>query len=659
MDLMVEKRLEYLRLLANLYPTIAAASTEIINLSALLSLPKGTEHFISDIHGEYEAFLHVLKNGSGSIKRKMDEIFATDLDAEDIRTLATLIYYPEQKFPLILKTLADREAWYRQTLFRLIQICRVMSSKYTRTQVREALPENFAYVIEELLHEQESIGSRQEYFNSIIDTIISIGRAKAFIVALSQLIQRLAIARLHILGDVFDRGPGAHIIMDRLIDYHAVDVQWGNHDILWMGAAAGSEACIANVIRICLRYSNLETLEEGYGISMLPLATFALDTYHEPPGKQFTPKPTDREEFTQNELDLMARMQKAIAVIQLKLEGQIIHRRPDFNMQDRLLLDKIDLQSGTVNLDGSNYPLNDVHFPTLNPQNPYQLTEQEMNVADRLVLSFANCEKLQRHTRFLYSKGSMYQVFNGNLLYHGCILMNSDGSFQSFNLDGKKYETKAYMDLFDRLARQAYFAADPQIKQYGLDTIWYLWCGPKSPLYGKDKMTTFERYFIDDPTTHIERKNSYYDLRDEEETASRILREFGLDPENDHIINGHVPVRVKKGESPVKAGGKLLVIDGGFSKAYQEQTGIAGYTLIFNSYGFLLTSHDPFTSIRDAIENESDLRSQTEILERNNLRIRVKDTDIGRDIQKKIEELESLLEAYRAGLIKEKSLERE
>lgn len=682
MDPIQAERLDYLRLLAGLYPTIPAASTEIINLSARLNLPKGTEHFISDVHGEHEAFLHVLKNGSGSIRRKIDEIFEHELGEDEKRTLATLIYYPRRKLPLALKRIEDPEAWYRQTLSRLIRICRVVSSKYTHSQVHAALPQGFAGVIEELLHEHEASGDRQDYHASIIAAIIATGRAGAFIRALAELIQHLAIARLHILGDVYDRGPGPHVIMDRLLDYHAVDVQWGNHDIVWMGAAAGGEACLANVIRICLRYSNLETLEEGYGISLMPLATFALETYPQPPGEQFTPKPTGREEYTQNELDLMARMQKAIAVMQLKLEGQIIQRRPEFGMHDRLLLDKIDLQGGTVDIGGRTYLLNDTHFPTLDPERPYELSAEESALLERLALSFANCEKLQHHARFLYSKGGMYLVYNGNLLYHGCILMDEDGSFQTISLDDSGgfdrlyhrnhpdsttcdregssaagspgLDTQAYMDLFDRLARQAYFGTDPGVKQYGSDVMWYLWCGPRSPLYGKDKMATFERYFVDDPGTHRESKNAYYQYRDEQATAERILKAFGLDPQNAHIINGHVPVRVKKGESPVKAGGKLLVIDGGFSKAYQDKTGIAGYTLISNSYGFLLASHDPFTSVRDAIENESDLRSSTEILERNRARIRVRDTDEGREIAKKIEELKALLEAYREGLIKER-----
>ncbi len=644
--------LSFLQLLAQQYPSIQAASMAIINLSPNLNLPKGTEHFISDVHGEYEAFAHVLKNGSGSIRRKIEEIFANTLLEHEKRNFATLIYYPEQKLPLILKNVENKAEWYRITLFRLIKLCRVVSSKYTRTAVREALPDDFAFVIEELLHEQEAVENKQKYYQSVIDTIISTDRANAFIVAMARLIQRLAIARLHVIGDVYDRGPGAHIIMDRLVDYHSVDVQWGNHDILWMGAAAGSEACLANVIRICLRYGNMETLENGYAVSLLPLASFAMELYADDPCEHFFPKKT-AEEFTANELQLMSKMHKAITMIQLKLEAQIIQRRPQYDMADRLMLDKIDFEKGTICLNGKEHPLLDTHLPTVDPKNPYALTKKEQFVLEKLRLSFANSERLQRHVRFLYSKGSLYLIYNGNLLYHGCIAMNPDGSFASVNVDGESYQAKGFMDRLDRLARQGYFASDPEQKQYGMDVMWYLWSGSHSPLFGKDKMATFERYFIADPTAHAEGKNAYYALRDKPETAVKILQEFGLDPKTARIVNGHVPVEVKKGESPVKANGRLIVIDGGFSKAYQNKTGIAGYTLIHNSYGFLLASHAPFESTQRAIEDELDIHSKTEILEANYARIRVRDTDEGREIQTKIRQLEALLEAYRTGLIKE------
>lgn len=644
--------LSFLQLLAQQYPSIQAASMAIINLSANLNLPKGTEHFISDVHGEYEAFAHVLKNGSGSIRRKIEEIFSNALLEQEKRNFATLIYYPEQKLPLILKNIENKAEWYRITLFRLIRLCRVVASKYTRTAVREALPDDFAFIIEELLHEQESVENKQRYYQSIIDSIIATGRGNAFVVAMAQLIQRLAIAHLHVIGDVYDRGPGAHIIMDKLLDYHSVDVQWGNHDILWMGAAAGSEACLANVIRICLRYGNMETLENGYAISLLPLASFAMEMYANDPCERFQPKETF-EEYTANELALMSKMQKAIAIIQLKVEAQIIQRRAHFEMADRLLLDKINHETGTICLNGKEHPLLDTHFPTVNPDNPYALTEKEHMVLEKLRLSFANSERLQRHVRFLYSKGSLYLVYNGNLLYHGCIGMKPDGSFASVRVDGETYRAKEFMDRLDRLARQGYFATDPDQKQYGMDAMWYLWSGSHSPLFGKEKMATFERYFVADPATHAEGKNAYYALRDKPETAAKILRAFGLDPKIARIVNGHVPVEVKKGESPVKADGRLIVIDGGFSKAYQAKTGIAGYTLIHNSYGFLLASHAPFESTQRAIEEELDMRSKTEILEANTTRIRVRDTDEGRQIQEKIHQLEALLEAYREGLIKE------
>ena len=647
--------LSYLRLLSKQYPSIQAASSEIINLSANLHLPKGTEHFLSDIHGEYEAFSHILKSGSGSIKRKIDEIFGREMTNGERRNLATLIYYPRQKLSLILESLEDPESWMRVTLFRLIQLCRAVSSKYPRAAVREALPGDFATIIEELLHEQEGIENKFEYYDSILNTIISIGSADAFIVALSELIQRLEIAHLHILGDIYDRSPGAHKIMDALIQYHSVDVQWGNHDILWMGAAAGSEACIANVIRMSMRYGNVETIENGYAISLLPLASFAMETYGEDPCELFDLHILGTEAYTENELRLLARMHKAITMIQLKLEAQIILRRPNYDMEDRLLLDKIDYHHGTLCLKGIDYPLLDTNFPTIDPERPYELTEEEKKLIEKLKLSFSNSEKLQQHMRFLLSRGGMYLVHNGNLLYHGCIPMNPDGTFTIYQEDGKEYRVRANMDRFERLVRQGILAEDPEHKRSGLDIMWYLWTGAQSPLFGKDKMATFERYFIADPATHKEKKNPYYDFRDMESTACRILEEFGLDPNTAHIINGHVPVKVKKGESPVKAGGKLLVIDGGFAKAYQAQTGIAGYTLIYNSYGLLLASHEPFESTQKAIDEEQDILFENVILETNYKRIRVQDTDHGKRLQQRIDELKALLEAYRSGLIKENS----
>lgn len=650
-----DRDLRYLELLARQYPTIQSASTEIINLSAILSLPKGTEHFLSDIHGENDAFLHVLKNGSGSLRRRIEELFSDSTLDQERRLLTLLIYYPDEMLSRLPAYVAseDRDDWYRVTLFRLTRVCRSVSSKYTRSKVRKALPPAFAYIIEELLHENEAAENKHEYYLSIIDTIISTGQAQAFIGAMAELIQRMNIDHLHIIGDVYDRGPGAHIIMDALLDYHSLDFQWGNHDILWMGAAAGGDACIANVIRICLRYSNMETLEGGYGIRMLPLATFAMNAYADDPCVQFLPKPGD-EEYTENELLLMARMHKAISIIQLKLEAQVIRRHPEFEMDDRLLLDKIDYGRGVIQLDGREYALNDSNLPTIDPVDPYALTEEEQGVVDRLRLSFLENDKLQAHVALLFRKGSMYRAFNGNLLYHGCIPMDAEGNFQPVSLDGQPVTGKAYLDQIDRLVRQGYFSHLPAQRQAGQDMMWYLWAGPKSSLFGKRKMATFERYFIDDKATHAEERNAYYTFRDKEETVRRILEEFGMDPDTSHIINGHVPVRVRRGESPVKAGGKLIVIDGGFARAYQNETGIAGYTLIFNSYGLLLASHEPFQSVQSLLENETDMLSRTQILQANARRIRVRDTDMGRDIQRQVDDLRALLDAYRAGVVKQR-----
>ncbi|MDU4961262.1 MAG: fructose-1,6-bisphosphatase [Sporomusaceae bacterium] len=646
--------LRYLRLLAEQYPSIQAASNAIIRLTALLQLPKGTEHFLSDIHGEHEAFSHVIKNGAGSIWRKLEEMFGRELSRQELRNLATLIYYPEQKLPLLLKATPQPAEWSRQTLFRLIRLCRLLTAKYRLETVRKYLPEQSAAIIEELLYEQETIESKQQYYNSLIDTIVATASAPSFIIALAELIQRLAIARLHVLGDIYDRGPGPHLILDALMEYHHVDLQWGNHDIIWMGAAAGSEACMANVIRICLRYGNMESLENGYGISLLPLASFALETYTADPCDRFMPKVLNKGDFTNPELRLMAQMHKAMTIIQFKLEGQMIKRRRHYQMEARLLLDKIDYRRGTIRLDETEYPLLDSYFPTIDPADVYRLTDAEQLVVDKLKLSFTHSKKLQQHVRFLFSKGGIYHIYNGNLLYHGCIAMNADGSFKAFSVDGRQFAGKAFLDRVDRLARQGYFADDnPEQKQYGMDLMWFLWCAPQSPLFGKEKMTTFERYFIADPETHIEPRNPYYDLRDSEETACKILAEFGLDPARGHIINGHVPVKVKKGEAPVKANGRMIVIDGGFAKAYQRETGIAGYTLISNSIGLLLAAHRPFASMQKAIAEEMDIDSETEIIETHPVRMRVGDTDDGKQIQCQIDDLKQLLAAYREGLIKE------
>lgn len=650
----IEEDLRYLKLLASKYPTIPDACTEIINLQAILNLPKGTEHFLTDIHGEYESFSHVLRNASGVIKRKINDIFGNSLRDCEKKELATIIYYPEQKLDIALREEDDIDDWYKITFHKLIKICRTISSKYTISKVRKALPPDFSYIIEELLHEQQSTFNKQEYYNGIIQTIIKIGRAKEFIVAISNLIQRLTIDRLHILGDIYDRGPGAHIILDALVNYHSIDIQWGNHDILWMGAAAGCESSIATVLRISTRYANLDTIEEGYGINLLPLATFAQDFYNDDPCKYFKPKVFPENNYADKDLNLISKMHKAITIIQFKLEGAIIKRRPHYEMQDRLLLDKIDYDKGTINIDGKEYILNDTNFPTIDPNEPFKLNEDERELIDKLKSSFLNSEKLQQHIRFLYSKGSMYLKYNSNLLYHGCISLSDDGSFKKMKIDGTTYSGKTYIDRTERIAREAYFGKEnSESKLYALDVIWYLWCGSDSPLFGKDKMTTFERYFISDKSAHTEVKNPYYKYRDDEATCNNILSEFGLNPNDSHIINGHVPVKTKQGESPIKANGKLLVIDGGFSKAYQPETGIAGYTLIYNSYGLLLASHAPFESTQKAIDEGKDILSSTIVLEKSTNRIRVRDTDIGLEIKDQIKNLESLLTAYRKGFIKE------
>lgn len=651
---MTEEKKNMLALLARQYNSVQKASTEVINLSAILNLPKGTEHFLSDIHGESEAFLHVLKNGSGSVRRKIEEVFGGTLMEEDKRHLASLIFYPEQRVPLMLKRVSDKDEFFKITLFRLVKICRIVTSKYTRSKVRKALPDAYSYIIEELLHEQESVLNKHDYYNSIIDSIVSTGRSHSFVVAICRFIQKMTVDHLHIIGDIYDRGPGAHIIMDALINYHTVDIQWGNHDILWMGAASGSMACIANVLRISLRYGNLSTLEDAYGISLLPLARFAMEVYGDDACEKFFPKNTGDIDMDYNEEQMIARMHKAITIIQTKLEGQIIKRRSHFQMDDRIIIESLDLEKGTVNVEGKEYELNDRHFPTFDKENPLKLSLKELEIMEKLTNSFKSSSNLRRHVRFLYEKGSMYLVHNNNLLYHGCISMNDDGSFDGFEVDGKVYAGRAFMDRVEMLARQAYFASEEDgSKLYGMDAVWYLWSGRKSPLYGKDKMASFERYFIDDGETHIENKNPYYKFRDNDMTARKILSEFDLDPQISHIINGHVPVAVKEGENPIKGEGRLIVIDGGFSKAYQPQTGIAGYTLVYNSHGMYLVSHKGFSSTKLAVEEEQDILTEDILLESAVNRLKVKDTDKGKKIQLHINQLNELLKAYGDGVLKE------
>ncbi len=648
------KNLKYLKLLAERYPTISDASTEIINLQAILNLPKGTEHFLTDIHGEYEAFVHVMKNASGVVKRKIEDRFSNILSQEEIKALATLIYYPEQKLDIIEKNEANIEDWYKITLYRLIEICRYCSTKYTRSKVRKALPKGFSYILEELLHESRAVYNKQDYYDEIINCIISINQAREFIIALSNLIQRLVVDRLHIIGDIYDRGPGAHIIMDKLMTHHSLDIQWGNHDILWMGAAAGSKVCIANAIRICLRYGNMETLEDGYGINLLPLATFSMEAYENDPCTCFTPIPDIKDCYSNKEEKFIARMHKAISIIQFKLEGEVIQRRPEFKMNHRLLLNGINLEEGSVTVEGKVYPLKDKNFPTIDPKNPYALTQEEYDVIEKLQYSFINSEKLKSHCDFLFSRGSMYLAFNSNLLFHACIPIEEDGSFSAFKVYDKELKGKALLDELERVGREGYFTTNKERKRYGQDILWYLWTGKHSPLFGKDKMTTFERYFIDDKETHKEKKNAYYKYRDSEEFCIRVLKEFNIDTPDAHIINGHMPVERKKGESPIKAGGKLLVIDGGFSKPYQKKTGLAGYTLIFNSFGLQLVAHQPFKSMEAAIKEETDIISTRIVLEKNVERKTVGDTDVGSELKNQIKDLMMLLSAYRSGIIKEK-----
>ena len=649
----IEKELKYLKILSKQYPSISKASTEIINLEAILNLPKGTEHFISDIHGEYEAFVHVLKNGSGVIKRKIEELFSSTIRESEKKTLATLVYYPEQKLALIEKEEDNIDDFYRIYIYRLVELCRYASSKYTRSKVRKLLPEDFKYIIEEFLNEHVEQVHKQNYYKSIVDTIISIDRAKEFIIAISKVIQKLVVDRLHIVGDIYDRGPRPDVVLDTLMDYHSVDIQWGNHDILWMGAASGEKTCIANALRISARYSNLDIIEDIYGINLLPLATFALEQYKSDPCNCFMPKGSAGETSTK-EKTLIAKMHKAISIIQFKLEGEVIKRRPEFEMDHRLLLDKINYEEGTINLKGNIYKLKDTNFPTIDPKNPYKLTKEEEIVIDKLVSSFKNSEKLQKHVSFLFSKGSIYLVSNGNLLIHGCVPLNEDKSFMKMKLQGQEYSGRELMDKMETLVREGYLFKDKtNQKQYGMDIMWYLWTGKCSSLFGKDDMTTFERYFIAEKETHKENKNTYFTLREDEDVCNKIFKEFELDTNESHIINGHVPVESKNGESPIKANGRIIAIDGGFSRAYQKKTGIAGYTLIYNSQSLQLVSHDPFTSTEEAIVNESDILSTTMLVEHKLSRKTVKDTDAGKKLLDEVDDLKLLLTAYKKGIIKE------
>ncbi len=654
----VEKDMRYLELLAQSFPTVAAASTEIINLQAILNLPKGTEHFLADLHGAFPPFQHVLKNASGNIKRKVSELFGNEIRESDKRELCTLIYYPEQKLELVKQTETDMNDWYHITIHQLVRVCRDVSSKYTRSKVRKALPADFSYIIQELLHERTEDTDKAAYVKMIINSIIDTGRADDFIIAICNVIQRLAIDKLHILGDIYDRGPGAHLILDLLRQYENWDIQWGNHDILWMGACAGNDACICNVIRLCLRYANLTTLEEAYGINLVPLATFAMETYGDDPCTEFMPRTTGgSEELDEKNARLTAMMHKAIAVLQFKVEAQIFHKHPEWGMEDRDLLSTMDLEKGTCQVDGKEYPMTSCRFPTIAGNDSYiTLTPEEDDLMKRLHHSFTVNEKLRKHIKLIFSHGCMYSIVNHNLLFHASCPLNADGSLKEVELyNGKKYCGKDLMHHTGMLIRSAFQGdTNPEERDYGIDYFLYLWCGPDSILFDKSKMATFERYFIADKATHKEEKGNYFKLRDNEDICDRIMDAFKVEGPNRHIINGHVPIHAADGENPIKANGKLMVIDGGFSQAYHKTTGIAGYTLVYHSRGFQLVQHEPFTSEEDAVKRGIDIKSTTQIVEMTAQRMLVADTDIGTELKKQVADLRELLYAYRHGFIKEK-----
>ena len=650
---------KYLRLLAKEYPTAVKIVTEIINLEAIMNLPKATEHFISDLHGEYDAVQHVLRNGSGNVKEKIREIFQGRLSTREMNQLATIVYYPEDKIDMIVDSLESEEEineFYSLTLLRITELCAFTVSKYTRSKVRKAIPADYAYIIEELLFKDTIMTNKEDYYEKIIKTVISLDRAPELIAAISHVIQRLVVDHLHVVGDIYDRGPFPDKIIDTFMDGHELDIQWGNHDVLWMGAASGSAACMANVIRICARYNNLEIIEDAYGISLRPLITFAEMIYKEDRYEPFMPKinTEDESKIFPEELRQIAKMNQAISIIQFKLEGEIIKRHPEFDMADRMVLDFINYETGTVKLDGKEYPMLCDYFPTVDPADPYRLTEEERLVVERLMTGFLNSERLQKHVQFLFSKGSMYLSYNDNLLFHGCVPLNPDGSFMELPIANVKYSGKALLDKYEEVLRKGYLNREGKKHNVRiLDLIWYLWEGKASSLFGKDKMTTFERLYVAEKETHIEKKNLYYEQRDNVELSHKILKEFGLDPNKGHIINGHTPVKEKIGENPLKADGKLIVIDGGFSKAYQNTTGLAGYTLLYNSFGMQLVSHQPFTSRQDAIENEKDIVSTRRIVDKELERKTVRQTDVGKKLTQQVTDLHQLLRAYKSGEIVE------
>lgn len=650
------QQLHYLRLLSQQYPTVQAAGTEIIRLKAILNLPKPTEHFMSDIHGEHEAFLHILNSGSGEVKEKLEELFGNSMTQRDRSDLATLIYYPGPKLALAADEQEDLEEWCRLTIHRLVDLCRHVSTKHTRKKVRSLMDPEYEQILDELIHLAEEGGSRRDQYENIISTSVQIGQAAGIITALCHLIKALVVDHLHIVGDIFDRGPRADIIMDSLMEAQSVDIQWGNHDVLWMGAASGSRTLVATVLSNSIRYNNLDVIETGYGISLRPLSILANEVYKDCDVSQFQVKLTesDAQQYTEKDKLLSARMNKAITIILFKLEGQKVLRHPEFGMDDRLLLDKIDYHAKTVTLAGKVYPMLDCDFPTVDPANPYALTPEEDHVINQLTDAFHNSEKLQRHVRFLYSKGSLYKIYNGNLLFHGCIPMAEDGSLLTFTLGGQPRSGRAFLDYAEQTARKAYYdKRGSQERQMGMDFLWWLWCGRNSPIYGRDRMTTFERRFLADERTWAEPKNAYYTYYQDPAVCERLLGAFGLEGPHCHIINGHVPVRTKKGESPIKGGGKLIVIDGGFSKAYQPTSGIAGYTLIFNSRHYRIVSHQPFAGKWNAIHHNDDIRNASEVFEQLESRMRICQTDEGADLQTRVDDLMLLLEAYRTGAVTE------
>ena len=651
----MERSIEYLQLLAKSFPSIAAASTEIINLEAILNLPKGTEHFVTDIHGEYDAFDYVLRSASGVIQQKIEAVFGDELSVEEKRSLSALISYPEAKLRVLKAGNENLDEWYKVTLMQLVAVLTRVSSRYTRSKVRKALPKDYAYIIEELMHETRgTFLSKHNYIKAIVDTIVSTGRASHFITAIADVTRNLVIDQLHIIGDIYDRGPGAHRIMDMLCSYRDFDIQWGNHDVVWMGAASGSAACVANVVRNSLKYSDMSTLEDGYGINLLPLATFAMETYADDECTLFNPVKSDDTPADVPPTRLMSQMHKAIAIIQFKLEAAVIARHPEFRMEHRNLLDKMDLKRGVVSVDGHEYQLLDTNFPTIDPKDPYRLTPAEQNVIDRLVHSFTNSKALSRHMECLFAHGSLYLVHNNNLLYHGSVPLNEDGTFASLMIQGVEYKGRELFDTIEKLVRTAYFSTDnDEFKEYGKDLFWYLWCGPVSPPFDKQRMATFERYFIAAKETHEEKKGNYYRLKNRRDICEMILAEFGItDMEHAHIINGHIPVKASSGESPIKADGRLLVIDGGFSKVYHETTGIAGYTLIYNSHGMRLVRHHPFESIQQSVAEGMDVIAATQVVEYTDKQILVRDTDKGKRLMARVEDLRALLQAYRTGLIR-------